>query len=326
MYKSNSEHILTYKDREDETYSRNGKEISSQELYVRADSWRFRGGKWQKGKHYKGEFEYGDKYRYSLSIDESGKIKLDLLKYDENLAEPNSITRTIEGVDTDTLFVREVITRIGDTSGSIPEMYATAYNYKEYYFKRLDLVSYYDSINNRNNMLQEQAGLLQKKMKGEWYSEKREVVTDYENGYTSANGEAHTDETFIYSVSYPALKINCEHVPATENSPSTFRVGTYSNGTATYDITPGKYGIDDKQQYIVGIDDSDNYWVHFHCYKPRLLASGKYTLSDINPVVSIPSDDSMVSDSISYYYTQGVSSKMVITSRSTITEYWKRQP
>ena len=327
MYKSNSGRILTYKDREDETYSSNGKEISSQELYVRANSWRFRSGKWQKGIHYKGEFEYGDKYRYSLSIDESGKIKLDLSQYDENLAEPNHITRTIEGFDTDTLFIKEELTHIGDTSGSIPGMYATAYKYHEYYFKRLDLVSYYDSINNRNHLLQEQAGVFQKKIKGEWYSEKRVVVTEYEEGYAADNGETHTESTITYSGAYPALKINCEHVPATENQPSTFRKGTYSNGNATYDITPAKYNMDDEQQYIVSMDDDENFNVFFRCYQPQLLQNGKYTLSGFAPVVQTPTEDSMimVADSLSYFYTQGVYSKMVITSRSRITEYWRRQ-
>ena len=78
---------------------------------------------------------------------------------------------------------------------------------------------------------------------------------------------------------------------------------------------------------MVNMDDDENFHVQFQCYKPQLLKNGKYTLSGFAPIVQTPAEGNMimVADSVSYYYTEGVYSKMIITSRSRITEYWNRQ-
>ena len=266
----------------------------------------------------KGEIIYSengvpeDKKDYKLVKNTDGKVcvrikSIDLSGYDRYLY------YSIEYISSDSLFLAMADSLYFETNmGGV-------INRTHFHYKHPDT----EYINNVN----EKMSAAQRMMEGEWYSEKRVVVTEYEEGYAADNGETHTESTITYSGAYPALKINCEHVPATENQPSTFRKGTYSNGNATYDITPAKYNMDDEQQYIVSMDDDENFNVFFRCYQPQLLQNGKYTLSGFAPVVQTPTEDSMimVADSLSYFYTQGVYSKMVITSRSRITEYWRRQ-
>lgn len=307
---------------------------SDESFYHRAPAWKFSKRKKQEGQHIDGVFESDtEKYSYDLNIDEEGNIYITVHDHMYGYQEVSNIlkrTCTINGVGTDSLYVkqedihfeRDYSPFVGDTA---------TINIYENFFCKVDFTEYLDSMETKNNEINEKLTAVQKKMKGEWYLEKVHVVTNYENGFTNENNETHIDSMIIYSTAYPALKINSENTPSVNEHPSTFRIGTYTNGKATYDITPSskKYKTDGNQYYTLNIGDGDVISVYFECYLPILNADGTYYLKnagfkvfdlDDNNMIMVRNEVKKQPVKVDKYHT-----KSVTIYQTTYTEYWKRQ-
>ena len=260
----------------------------------------------------KGEISYSGKDKYSIFKNEYGKPCI-------------KIIRDMDGNNKYLYYVLDNISQDSIKLCYIDSSYASfgIYSRRYSYYVRPDL----EYAKNKNARMM----AAQQKMQGEWYVEKMHIVTDYENGYTAENGATHIDTTIVYTGETTALKINCEHVPAVDNTPSTFSVGTYSGGKATYDITPTnpKYKTDGSQWYTVMMDDDGNFSAYFRCYLPTLTQDGKkYYLKDTGFLIYDQTKNSMTTernDGSSIRQTINGEIKTISVYHSKVTEYWKRQ-
>ena len=260
-----------------------------------------------------GKISYGGTDKYNLFKNSAGKLCIRL-------------TRDMEGYDEYKYYYIEKLSKDTLCTCFIDSSFADEriFSYQYSYYIRPDL----EYAKKKNEKL----SAAQMKLKGEWYIEKRHIVTDYAEGYTAWNGETHTDSTVVFTDNYPALKINCEHIPATNGLPSTFQAGTYSNGKATYDISPSnpKYYTEGSQVYIMMLGDDDTVAIILYCYMPTLKQDGSgYYLSDTGFTIDELTENSMTTTRTywdRFQQTTNGEIKTVTVSASTITEYWKRQP
>lgn len=289
--------------------------------------WRFGRKTYQVGKHKRGVINYSEKNSYKLDYTDENGVFFDMMSdFERKTGLYTYHYAKIMNINTDSLYIEEKsrFTSRYDTS-------SYTYLKTDYYFCKFDFESFRDSIDEITKVENEKIASAQRKIIGEWYMEKMSTMTDYENGYTSENDEIHTETTTNYAETYPALKINKEHIPATNDQPSTFRIGTYKNGKATYDITPSsnKYKTEGKQMYSLSIGADDVLHGFFECYLPKQNKDGTYTLESQGlKFIEIDNNTMKIERSETKKETKVnggvISSEVVYTT--TITESWRRQP
>ena len=263
----------------------------------------------------------GITYKYILRKDSLDRIHIDAGIYRDNI---------LEHVSSDSLFLIEIDSSSLKWDGIVRYKYKHYMNLNDEYFEKKAA---------EDELANKKAAECQSKLKGEWYIERAHIVTDYKNGYTDENGATHIDSTIVYTDTFPAIKINCEHIPATNDNPSSYRVGTYSNGKAIYDITPSKYHIEGTQYYTVYYNlQDDKFGAYFTSYLPTQKENGAYYLKDIGYRIYDQQESSMTTERYEMKEknlyngseTRPQYGGAIITTvdfyYSTITEYWKRQP
>ena len=254
---------------------------------------------------------------YRLELDESDSIQIFFTdEFDYAIMGIGPIEGQkyyIYGVGSDSLIIRFYR---GFNKEIMGNKYYT-YSVEELYFRELDYEAHEKEITEQEDKI----AAKQKKMKGEWYFDRYSITTDYREGYSDQEGQTHTEKEVKNSEPYYAVKINCENAPATDDKPSTFKVGWYENGKATYSITPSNYGLEGHQWYTVDMLGEDTLYVYFRNF--QLGYSGeKYTLRNKGVCVVDITDDCIIMERDEY---KKAEDNKTIIADSHVKEYWMRQ-
>lgn len=165
-----------------------------------------------------------------------------------------------------------------------------------YYFKNRDFAPLMEKYNNISALLV-----------GKWMQLEQHTSIDYFDGYTSADGQRHIDNTITHASSYPYLEITDEQG---------FRTGTYTDGKIEYYIAPdAPAGNDGLRSLSQSLDAEGNYHLTLRSYH-KDNSNAYYIVDEI--------DDETLLMHIPVIEYKTVGAEQVQICEGKIAEIWKR--